>query len=129
MLHVKAKHAIGGMAAAFLPLVTSLVAIYKSSIILVGVSIIAMYLIIGLIPFTRGYESRWIFLLSSLASIPINIRLVTLVMGNSLIEQNIAILYVMRCIMIYIVVFCIEEIILGFFARLIWKNQRSFSST
>ena len=114
-----------GFVFASLPSVISLIAVLNRSVILAAMSVIGIYLSVAILPCARRYENIWIFFLSTFASIPFNIKLIDVLMGESLAENGFMLLHILRCALIYVVLFCVEEIILGAVARFIWKKQKT----
>lgn len=114
-----------GFVFSVLPSAISLVAVINRSVFLAVLSIIGIYLSVAVLPCARQYENIWVFFLSMFASIPFNIKLIDVLMRWNFIENDFMLLYVMRCTLIYVILFCVEEIILGAVARFIWKRQKS----
>lgn len=107
------------------PSVISLVAVLNRSVLLAMISVIGIYLSVAILPCARRYENIWVFFLSMFASIPFNIKLIDVLMRESFIENDFILLHIMRCALIYVVLFCVEEITLGAVARFIWKKQKT----
>lgn len=124
---MKTKIIRSGLGFVFLvsPSVISLVAVLNQSVLLAVISVIGIYLSVAILPCTRQHENIWVFFLSMFASIPFNIKLIDFLMRVSFIENDFMLLQIMRCTLIYVVLFCVEEIILGAVARFIWKRQKS----
>ena len=108
----------------FLPFAISWLAERNGSPFLGIVSILAIYLVVALLPYTKRHENIWIFLLSSIYNIPINIRLISTLGREFILEGEVVLLHLMRYVLIYVIVFCVEQIVLGFIARLIWRRQK-----
>ncbi len=108
----------------FLPFAISWLAVRNGSPFLGIVSILAIYLVVALLPYTKRHENIWIFLLSSISNIPINIRLINTLGREFILEGEVVLLHLMRYVLIYVIVFCVEQIVLGFIARLIWRRQK-----
>ncbi len=108
----------------FLPFAISWLAVHNGSPFLGIVSILAIYLVVALLPYTKRHENIWIFLLSSISNIPINIRLISTLGREFILEGEVVLLHLMRYVLIYVIVFCVEQIVLGFIARLIWRRQK-----
>ena len=124
---MKTKIIRSGLGFVFLvsPSVISLVAVLNQSVLLAVISVIGIYLSVAILPCTRRHENIWVFFLSMFASIPFNIKLIDVLMRVSFIENDFMLLQIMRCTLIYVVLFCVEEIILAAIARFIWKKQKA----
>ncbi len=88
------------------------------------ISVILIYLFVGFCKICRKRESLWIFLLVAVIMIPFNICMIRAVL--SYIGEYREIRWFVKlgvCPLLYIVMFCIEEIICGIIGRLIWKRQ------
>lgn len=107
------------------PSVISLVAVLNRSVLLAVLSVVGIYLSVAILPCARRYENIWVFFLSMFDSIPFNIKLIDVLMRESFVENDFMLLYIMRCALVYVVLFCVEEIILGAIARFIWKKQKT----
>lgn len=114
-----------GFVFSVLPSVISLVAVINRSVLLAVLSVIGIYLSVAVLPCARRYENIWVFFLSMFASIPFNIKLIDVLMRWNFIGNDFMLLHVMRCTLIYVVLFCVEEIILAAIARFIWKKQKA----
>ncbi len=114
-----------GFVFASLPSVISLIAVINRSILLAMISIIVIYLLVAVLPCARHYENIWVFFLSIFASIPFNIKLIDILARAIFIENDFVLLHILRCALIYVILFCVEEIILGAVARFVWRKQKT----
>lgn len=114
-----------GFVFASLPSVISLIAVINRSILLAMISIIVIYLLVAILPCARHYENIWVFFLSIFASIPFNIKLIDILARAIFIENDFVLLHILRCALIYVILFCVEEIILGAVARFVWRKQKT----
>lgn len=112
---------------AVMPIFVSMIAVNNRSILLGILAVVVMYLAVVLLPCAKGHESVWIFCLSTFASIPLNVKVIGLLMRSSLLESDYMILQVMRYALIYVILFCVEEVLLGYVARIIWRRQKIVS--
>ena len=88
------------------------------------VSFIMIFLITGCCRVCRKRESLWIFVLSAVILIPFNLHIIGSVI--SFFEEYRYIRWFVKLALyplLYMVVFCIEEILCGIIGRLIWKRQ------
>lgn len=92
--------------------------------ILIG-SVVLLFLLVAFLPVCEKRENLWMFVFSSVSLLPANIRFSVLI--SQWAEEE---LYwdstFMRIIVLLItlhILFCMEQIILGFITRLLWRRQ------
>lgn len=90
---------------------------------LTTIAIIAIYLSIGLTNASK-HANVWLFVLTGIASIPMNIELslhashyFSLLWGDAFVMKF---LYVPLA---FVIIYCIEQIIVGVVGRMIWREQ------
>lgn len=87
-------------------------------------SFLLLFLIVGTVPICRRRESMWLFVLTALGSMPINIKISTMDTVQYLLDSEIPIVgAVIATIEIYLLLFSVEEILIGIIGRFIWKRQ------
>lgn len=112
------------LAVAILPLLLSVLASIKESIIITILGILALLFAILFLPFTNGYENIWMFLLVAVSGIPLNVMMVKKIMYYIFFENDIFLVQLLRWLLLYILIFCAEEVLFGFLTSLIWRNQK-----
>lgn len=110
------------------PFVVSCVSVWKGSLILAVVSIILVFVVVALLPFANGYERIWVYLVAAVTVIPWNVLAIFWWMQEMDSGITFFLVQVARVMLIYIVLFCTEELIFGFLGRLIWTRQKKISS-
>ena len=125
MMKTKIIRSSLGFVFASLPSVISLIAVINRSILLAMISIVVIYLLVAILPCARHYENIWVFFLSIFASIPFNIKLIDILARAIFFENDFVLLHILRCALIYVILFCVEEIILGAVARFVWRRQKT----
>ena len=94
------------------------------------VNIVSVFLFVGVCSYCRKNESIWLFVLVGVFLIPMNIRLCM----HSYKWLEMVLMYgkigrvVFRC-MIYVCLFCMEEILFGIIGRIIWRRQSKYVYT
>lgn len=82
---------------------------------------VLLFLFVKLMPFAKGHESLWVFVLGAIAFLPVNIKvgifLVTIIM-----DINPFVIAVWS-VVIAMALCSVEEIVLGTIARILWRNQ------
>lgn len=94
-------------------------------VILIGIlSVILSFLYVAICPFCRKRESLWLFVISALNMIPFNILVCN---AAHLLACYLLSLGKLGAItlyfMIYIILFCVEEVFIGIMGRFIWRRQ------
>lgn len=79
-------------------------------------------LLVKLMPFTKAYENIWVFLLTFISFVPMNIKLASFIERN-IFEWN-GFLRGIWFVFLWFVLFSVEEIVMGLIARLIWRKQK-----
>ena len=107
-----------------IPFLFSLAAVIKRSFILMILCILIHFLLLKIIPFFRGRENVWMFIMTAVSFIPYNLYILVGLGVGEFLFYSIWILGVLRCILFYITLVSIEETIMAFFTRVIWKRQK-----
>lgn len=90
------------------------------------VGILLIFMVIRSVAFMKGQESTWIFLVSAIALMPLNIKL-TFIMINLYLVENYTFTKILFGIVVYLCFLSAEEILLGVIARIIWpQGNESF---
>ncbi len=91
-------------------------------------SVIAVFVVVAIVGFCRGYQSVWLFVLTALASIPINIRYVKFWMPLGLLDPGIPVVGpIINGIEMYLLFLAVEELIISYIGRLIWRKQNDIT--
>ena len=106
-----------------IPAVLSLITVLKHSVVLLVLMIISHFIIIKFVPVFKGKENVWMFVFVAISSIPINFYIMLLLNEWDLLFTSFFALGVLRCILYYLVLFSMEEIIMGITTRVIWRKQ------
>lgn len=106
-------------------LISSLaIVLYSGNVWHIGLFFVAIYLFVAYSNECRGSENIWIFMLVAIGFIPINVALemrfheyISLLAGGIFGR-------LLSFVMIYVVLFSIEEIFAGLIGRIIWRRQK-----
>ena len=120
----KALHFLLVLIGVFAPMFVSMLAVRNQSYWGVAFAVILTYVIVAILPYAKKHESIWIFLISMFTCVPVNIKIMFW-MFEYLNEGEWLALWVLRGVIYYAVLFSIEEVIFAYFARLIWKRQKT----
>ena len=116
------KKALG---ANMLFLISSLaIVLYSGPVWHIGLYIVAIYLFVAYSNECRGTESIWIFMLVAIGFVPINVALEMSFHEYIFLLTSGIIGRFLSLVMVYIVLFSIEEILAGLIGRIIWRRQK-----
>lgn len=119
----KALHVMLVLASIIAPMFVSMLVVRYQSYWGVALAVILTYLIVAILPCAKKHESIWVFLVSMFTCAPVNIKMMFLIF-QYLNEGEWIVLWILRGLICYAVLFSIEEVIFAYFARVIWKRQR-----
>lgn len=90
------------------------------------VLIVSILFIVAVVPWCRQHENMWLFVLTAIGSVPINITLTRYIIDMGILETGFPVLGVLvTSLEIYLLLLGIEEIIIGVLGRMIWKRQKT----
>lgn len=115
-----------GSIAVFTPFLLALCSAYFKSMWLVTATIVSIFILVAVLPFCKGRENLWLFILCAICSIPINIFLLIefpqwryiLYSGA---EKSIT--YYISLMEIALIGTGVEEVIIALIGRRFWKRQ------
>lgn len=112
----------------FLPLFVSMTAIHFRIrlLILIPVTVVLIFLLVGILPFARRRENLWLFLICAVTFIPINLfalNVYTRWKEFLCVDADIKILSIASTVEVLLILTSVEEVIIGFLGRLIWRRQ------
>lgn len=88
--------------------------------------IVSVLFIVAVIPWCRQHENMWLFVLTAIGSVPINITLTRYIIDMDIFETGFPVLGVLvTSLEVYLLLLGIEEIIIGVLGRMIWKRQKT----
>lgn len=109
---------------ALIPMILSLAFVRYMINLLLVLTVITLFIIIAVVPIFKTRKSLWMFILSSIISIPINLNFSLYIAGNYLSYDYRLIELCLYAVLFYFLLLSIEEIILGIVSRLMWHRQR-----
>lgn len=108
-----------------IPLIVSTIYYFTGKTYVLIISVISLFLLVAFLPVCEKRENLWMFVFSSVSLLPANIRFSVLVSQWS--EKELYLDSAFMKIMIFLIalhiLFCFEQIILGFITRLLWRRQ------
>lgn len=108
-----------------IPLIVSTIYCFTGKTYVLIVSVISLFILVAFLPVCEKRENLWMFVFSSVSLLPANIRFSVLISQwaeNELYLDSIFMKIIIFLIALHIL-FCLEQIILGFMTRLLWRRQ------
>ena len=108
-----------------IPLIVSTIYCFTGKTYVLIVSVISLFILVAFLPVCEKRENLWMFVFSSVSLFPANIRFSVLISQwaeNELYLDSVFMKTIVFLIALHIL-FCMEQIILGFFTRLLWRRQ------
>ena len=97
--------------------------IKNNSVVLAFISFVTLLIFLGIIPMCRGRESLFGFLILTPMITPLNIYAIYYLWVNAFLGDPFVISGVLWSVVIFAVLFSIEQIIFGILARILWPRQ------
>ena len=82
-----------------------------------------LFAAVACFPPARRHESLWMFLLVAVTGVPVNIAVIILAAQYPFLTSDLAPLTVLRCALLYMMLFSAEQLSFGSVTRLIWPRQ------
>ena len=123
----KAANTVLSCSVSLLPILLSAAGVINHSPILIALLPFALLTAAAFTPWARNRENVWLFLLTAVSGIPINIMLIRRLLGLPVFESCFFLLTVFRGAALYIMLLSAEELMLGVITRMIWKKQYKIS--
>ena len=111
------------LAFGIIPVALSVISVFKQSLILFLLTIVSLFAVVGLVPVFRKRESFWMFLLVAVAGVPENINLIFWIIYLDVLYLYFLPIKIIYSLLIYFVLFSVEEIAFGVITRFIWPRQ------
>ena len=107
------------------PFLLAIISAYYKSIWLMAATVITMFIMVAVLPFTHKRENLWLFILCGICSIPINIFLVNefLPWKKYIFHSYHGLSNILLMVGLTLICTSIEEILVAFVGRIIWKEQ------
>ncbi len=108
-----------------IPLIVSTIYYYTGNTYVLIISIISLFGLVAFLPVCKKRENLWMFVFSSVSLLPANIRFSVLISQwakEELYWESTFMKIIILLIALHIF-FCMEQVILGFVTRLLWRRQ------
>lgn len=110
----------------FIPLIFSALSVVMQSFSLLIVSILMHFVVLCVVADFRHNENIWMFIMVAVSMIPINIFLLLFLSNCEMLFYSEGFINILKYMLCYISLFCIEESAMGTVTRLIWKKQYNY---
>lgn len=119
---VKAKRNLCLLLLMIIPLISTIGYVCSRSASLLLATGVYFFLFVWLVPICKHKENLWMFILVAIASIPLNIKMCNMAFVGLLAEMPILVKF-LWVVLLYCILFSVEEIVFGFVTRVIWRKQ------
>lgn len=120
---VKAKRNLCLLLLMIIPLISTIGYVCSRSTGLLLATGIYFFLFVWLVPICKHKENLWMFILVAIASVPINILVIYEAIFVGLLTETPIVAKFLWGVLLYCVVFSVEEIVFGLVTRIIWRKQ------
>lgn len=105
------------------PAVLSSIFLINQSWIMLAISILSLFVIVGTVPVFKRRESIYMFIFVAILSLPMNIKLAYWLIEEGFIGFDFFLGNLCWGILVCFILFSVEELIFGIITRMIWKKQ------
>lgn len=98
---------------------------YTGKTYILLISVITLFLLIAFLPICKKRENLWMFVFSSISLLPANIKFSVPISqwAEEELYWDSAFMKIILFLIALHILFCMEQIILGFITRLLWRRQ------
>ena len=104
-----------------IPTLLSYYSVKCSSILLAAICFIVHFVLLKTVPAFKKRENLWMFIIVTFSTIPINIYAINLC--ADFFADSYKFMAIIRVSVIYVVLFSIQQLVMGILTRIIWKRQ------
>lgn len=108
---------------ALVPMLFSIAFVLFKTVPLIVLTVVSLFVIVGAVPIFRKRENLWMFLLTAIIMIPINLYMIFAIVNLDSLSSCDLLCKILFGAVLYCVFFSVEEILFGFITRLIRKKQ------
>lgn len=108
----------------FIPCILLSVATVKKILVLGVVGVVLLFLYVFFTPLTKGAENFWMYVLSTITLLPLNIKITVMLYPIFCDLLNFKALIIFISVLVAFIVWNIEQIILGMITRIVKPNQK-----
>lgn len=107
-----------------IPCILLSIATVKKILVLGVVGVVLLFVYVFFVPLTRGAENFWMYVISTITLLPLNIKIILLVYPVFCDLLNFKALIIFISVLVAFIVWNIEQIILGVITRIVKPNQK-----
>lgn len=107
-----------------IPCILLSIATVKKILVLGVVGVVLLFVYVFFVPLTRGAENFWMYVISTITLLPLNIKIILLVYPVFCDLLNFKALVIFISVLVAFIIWNIEQIILGVITRIVKPNQK-----
>lgn len=107
-----------------IPCILLSIATMKKILVLGVFGVVLLFIYVFFTPLTKGAENFWMYVLSTITLLPLNIKIILVVYPIFCKLLNFKALIIFISVLVAFIVWNIEEIILGVITRIVKPNQK-----
>lgn len=108
----------------FIPCILLSIATMKKILVLGVFGVVLLFVYVFFVPLTKGAENFWMYVLSTITLLPLNIKITVMLYSIFCDLLNFKALIIFISVLVAFIVWNIEEIILGVITRIVKPNQK-----
>lgn len=108
----------------FIPCILLSIAMMKKILVLGVFGVVLLFVYVFFVPLTKGAENFWMYVLSTITLLPLNIKITVMLYSIFCDLLNFKALVIFISVLVAFIVWNIEEIILGVITRIVKPNQK-----
>lgn len=108
----------------FIPCILLSIAMMKKILVLGVFGVVLLFVYVFFAPLTKGAENFWMYVLSTITLLPLNIKITVMLYPIFCDLLNFKALIIFISVLVAFIVWNIEQIILGVITRIVKPNQK-----
>lgn len=108
----------------FIPCILLSIATMKKILVLGVFGVVLLFVYVFFVPLTKGAENFWMYVLSTITLLPLNIKITVMLYSIFCDLLNFKALIIFISVLVAFIVWNIEQIILGVITRIVKPNQK-----
>lgn len=108
----------------FIPCILLSIATMKKILVLGVFGVVLLFVYVFFVPLTKGAENFWMYVLSTITLLPLNIKITVMLYPVFCDLLNFKALIIFISVLVAFIVWNIEQIILGVITRIVKPNQK-----
>lgn len=108
----------------FIPCILLSIATMKKILVLGVFGVVLLFVYVFFTPLTKGAENFWMYVLSTITLLPLNIKIILVVYPIFCNLLNFKALVIFISVLVTFIIWNIEQIILGVITRIVKPNQK-----